>query len=96
MRPFSLKNNSITYEKIGSEGFLKRSIVTYNKLCSNQKTALIFRDSYFTALIPYLSLHFEKVIYIWDHKINMDIVDREKPDVVMSLCVERYLNRLLK
>ncbi|MGQ7884800.1 DHHW family protein [Paenibacillus sp. WC2504] len=56
---------------------------------------IMFRDSFSTSMIPLLSLHFNKSIYIWDHKFNGNIIEREKPNIVIDETVERLLPTLL-
>jgi len=91
---FILKDKEIGYINLSNEGFPKRTIVTFNKNCSNKETALVFRDSYTKWLIPFLSLHYRKVIYIWQYPVNTNLVEKYNPDVVMSLSVERALTHL--
>lgn len=59
---------------------------------------LIFRDSFSTALLPYISSTFGEVIYIWDHDLNshIDIIRREKPDIILHETVSRYAETLLR
>jgi len=61
-----------------------------NKNAASDRKLLVFRDSYTSALIPFLSLHFREVIYV-GLKYRQDIVDEEKPSIVLSANVERYL-----
>ena len=58
--------------------------------------ALVFRDSYSWGLIPYLSESFQSVVYLWTFDFLPEIIEREKPDVVIFECVERYLNALMR
>ncbi len=58
--------------------------------------ALVFRDSYAWKLIPFLSERLQSAVYIWDMRFFPEIVEKEKPDVVIRECVERYLNALLR
>ncbi len=56
--------------------------------------AVIFRDSFFTALEPYFSRIFSRSTYIWtrlDMKVLKEMIEREKPDVVIEEWVERSL-----
>lgn len=59
---------------------------------------LIFRDSFSTALLPYISSTFGEVIYIWDHDLNshIDIIRQEKPDIILHEIVSRYTGTLLQ
>jgi len=56
---------------------------------------LAFRDSFATALIPYLSEGFSRSIYLWQVNVDMSIIDKEKPNVVIFEFVERGYDRFL-
>lgn len=58
---------------------------------SGHGTALVFRDSYGEALIPWISSMFEKTVWIWTYQFSEQTVWREKPDVVIEVLVERVL-----
>ena len=73
-----------------------RLVVKENNSFSNPFKLVMFRDSFTTELIPFMSEHFSKSIYVWDSRFNVDIIKREKPDVVIHELVERYLNVLLQ
>ncbi len=53
--------------------------------------AMVLRDSYFEALIPFVSEHFDRTLYLFTHELDPEIVDRERPGVVMEEMLERYL-----
>src|SRR5262249_47492351 len=53
--------------------------------------AVIFRDSYTGHLVPMLSEHFRRVVYVWDYSFDRAMVERERPDVVIQELVERIL-----
>jgi hypothetical protein len=60
---------------------------------------LVMRDSYTWLLVNYLSEHFSKSVYIfdsWEYKLNEDIVEKEKPDVVISIVLECFLKNVVK
>lgn len=57
--------------------------------------ALVFRDSFAKAAIPFLSERFDRSVYIWVHQFLPDIVLAEKPDVVVFEAVERYQHAIL-
>lgn len=56
---------------------------------------VMFRDSFGTAMIPYLSDHFSKSIYITDYHLRDDIIDHEKPNIVIFEIVERNIPNFL-
>lgn len=68
---------------------------THTIVCETQAlNAVIFRDSFFTALEPYISRHFHRSTYIWE-MINytslIKYVEQESPDIVIDEVVERSL-----
>lgn len=56
--------------------------------------ALVFRDSFSAALIPFLAESFQSVVLVWTFDWLPDLIEQEKPDVVIIECVERYLTGL--
>jgi len=61
-------------------------------------TLLVIRDSYFTSLIQFFSQHFSKSVYIfdaWKYKPNYDIIEKEKPDIVILEIVATNLSDLI-
>lgn len=57
---------------------------------------LMFRDSYAQMLIPFLSEHFNKSYYVWDNRFHLELVEQERPDIVIYAVTERLLTDLLK
>jgi alginate O-acetyltransferase complex protein AlgJ len=61
------------------------------------RKALIFQDSFFAEVHPYLMHDFEKVVLIhhdWGY-LKHDTIQREKPDVVIFEVIERNMDALL-
>ncbi|MFP5212843.1 MAG: alginate O-acetyltransferase AlgX-related protein [Acidobacteriota bacterium] len=56
----------------------------------------VFRDSFSWALIPFLAESFQRVVFVWTFDFLPELIEREKPDVVIFECVERYLPSLAK
>ncbi len=56
---------------------------------------LVFHDSYGKGLFPYLPSYFKRTTFIWDSHINMEIIEKEKPNFVVHVLAERYVDRLL-
>lgn len=61
---------------------------------SSLPKALVFRDSYSWSLIPYLGESFQSAVFFWTFDFLPEIIEREKPDIVILECVERYINAL--
>lgn len=86
---FALKEHSGQIEYLPIDGFPRLTVITKNELCNNKLRALVFRDSFTNSLIPFISLHFNEVYYIWgDHQ---EFVKRLQPDVIIEGFVEREL-----
>ncbi|WP_243439951.1 alginate O-acetyltransferase AlgX-related protein [Fundidesulfovibrio soli] len=55
--------------------------------------AVFFRDSFSSAAIPFLSQRFQRSVFLWEHTFQPQIIEAEKPDVVVIEAVERYLHQ---
>jgi alginate O-acetyltransferase complex protein AlgJ len=58
--------------------------------------ALIFRDSFGSPLIPFISESFQSSVFVWVFDFLPELIEREKPDIVIFECVERYIHSLAK
>ena len=67
--------------------------VAHGVEASGYPRAVMFRDSFGNALIPYLSEHFERILYVWDRDVDTRVIDIEQPDVVIQEIVGRFLSR---
>ncbi len=57
----------------------------------SQPRAVVFRDSFAIALVPFLSEHFRRVAYVWHKPFSRRAVEAERPDVVLEVRCERFL-----
>lgn len=66
---------------------------TYTIRCDTQTlNAVIFRDSFFTALQPYFSRYFYRSTYVWksmNYHSLVKYVEQEQPDIVIDEVIER-------
>jgi hypothetical protein len=53
--------------------------------------AVIFRDSFVSPLVPFLSEHFRRAVYLWQNDFDASVVEKEAPDVVIQEIVGRHL-----
>jgi hypothetical protein len=53
--------------------------------------ALVVRDSFASRLVPFLSEHFSRAVYLWQNDFIPDDVLKSKPDVVIQEIVGRHL-----
>ena len=66
-----------------------------SECASGRHRALMFRDSYATAMAPFLSETFARIIYLWMRPSFADFrreVSAEKPELVIEERVARFLN----
>ena len=54
--------------------------------------AVIFRDSFGSAMIPFLSEHFSRAVYVWQNDLDPALVLQERPNVVIQEWVGRHLH----
>jgi hypothetical protein len=52
--------------------------------------AVVFRDSFSEAWAPFIGYHFNEVIYCWQYKWNVALIEKEKPNVVIDELLEHY------
>jgi alginate O-acetyltransferase complex protein AlgJ len=53
--------------------------------------AVIFRDSFASRLVPFVSEHFSRAVYLWQNDFDASVVAEEHPDVVIEEIVGRHL-----
>ncbi len=53
-------------------------------------TLVMYRDSFAGRLIPYLSEHFGRALYLWQNEFDFDEIERDHPDVVVQEFVARH------
>lgn len=44
---------------------------------------VMFRDSFGSALVPFLAEHFRRSLFLWQHDFDPALIDKEKPDYVV-------------
>lgn len=59
---------------------------------SSSKRLVLFGDSFGRACLRVLSLFFREILFIRSRYFHPEIVNQARPDVVITQCVERYLN----
>lgn len=55
------------------------------------RTCLIFRDSFSTNFLQYLGETFGRVVAIWQPNLDYDLIERERPHIVISEQAERFM-----
>lgn len=74
----------------GDEGYLVTEIAG-----STLPKAVVFRDSFTSRLIPFLSEHFSRTVYLWQNDMDPSVVVKERPAVVIHEIVGRHLGSLV-
>jgi alginate O-acetyltransferase complex protein AlgJ len=81
------------YWKIPTDLIRSKPLVT---TCDASKLrAVVFRDSFFETIIPFIAEDFGQIVYIWkqyDHAIMKELIEQQKPQIVIEEMVERLLN----
>jgi alginate O-acetyltransferase complex protein AlgJ len=83
------------------EGFPYCSSYEQDKQIPDSKAPkiLIISDSFGENIYPFLAEHFSRSVKIfdaWQYKLNEDIVNKEKPDIVLLITVESNVRNMLK
>jgi alginate O-acetyltransferase complex protein AlgJ len=55
--------------------------------------AVLFRDSFADALVPFLSESFARIVYVWNRDMDPRVVEVERPQIVIQEIAERFLDR---
>jgi hypothetical protein len=87
-----LDNNLIKIEDIDDS---TKSPITFVQNDSSLPRALIFRDSFFSSVAPFLARHFQHSKYYWQNWNATtpieEMVSSQKPDIVIEEIVERLV-----
>ena len=82
---FTLKDKDRSPRKVEANWMRRME----NDFTDSEEMIIVFRDSYTTALLPFIALHFRQSNFIWSD-YDQKFVDDMKPDVVLVGKVERY------
>ena len=74
---------------------VKNELISYQNSTTEEPTALIYRDSFFTFMNKYLAENFSAVDFVWSYNITADIVDFVKPDIVIFEITERLIPQMV-
>ncbi|MBK8340774.1 MAG: hypothetical protein IPK99_12625 [Flavobacteriales bacterium] len=81
-------------ETLAGSGFFKYRPVFKQGPDPQAPKLLMFRDSFAVYLIPYLSEHFSRSVYVWSPIFIPAIVESERPDIVVQELLEVFLKDL--
>jgi hypothetical protein len=57
---------------------------------------VVYRDSYFSLMCPFFSQHFKDCIYIWTNELSVEVIEKEKPNIVVYEMLESSIDKLLE
>jgi alginate O-acetyltransferase complex protein AlgJ len=94
MEPFFKRQSIQITLSQGTASIPGRMVATYNPDLTLPR-AVIYHDSFFNSMIPFLSDHFQWAVYHWWFEIDKRLISGEKPDIVIFEVTDRYLYRLM-
>lgn len=68
--------------------------ITYAQKDTTLPTLAMNRDSYSNFLIPYMSEHFSRSVYLWTPLFNAEVIRTEQPDIFVTEMLERFIGDL--
>lgn len=82
-----------TFQYIKNEA--TKCIITHS---SKPLKVIVFRDSFTTSMVPFISETFGAVEYIWTHDMKgfQEKILSDKPDIVIHVLVERFTHQIKK
>ena len=87
-----IKQAVADFQKIPADQIRSAPLVT---TCDTSKLrAVVFRDSFFNAVVPFIAEDFNRIDYVWkpyDHTIMKELIEQQKPQIVIEEMVERFL-----
>lgn len=89
LEPAAGRRSRVVEPGNASRGLMDPRVVTEGP--AEGPRALVFRDSFGSAMIPLLSDHFSRAVYLWQNNFDPDIVAAERPAVVIQEWVARHL-----
>jgi alginate O-acetyltransferase complex protein AlgJ len=66
---------------------------------SSLPKVVVIRDSFFIQMMPFFEENFRKTVYLfdaWMYELNWDIIQKEKPDIVVLEVVEPNIKSLIR
>jgi hypothetical protein len=77
--------------------FRSRETLVYENTDRTLPRAVVFRDSTFQFVCDLLAQHFSRSVFVWHQgQVIRDIIEREKPEVVIHGMAERFVTRYPK
>ena len=71
-----------------------KMVLKYSNVISGphkKRKLLMFRDSFGSYMIPFLNLQFDETVYVWNYIFMHQLIEEEKPDIVVFESLQRFL-----
>jgi len=62
----------------------------------NRLKVVMFRDSFSSAMLKYVKENFGEVVFVWSDRFDKELIETEKPDIVIQEVVEREVDVFLR
>lgn len=74
--------------------FRSRETFVYERPDGHGLKAVIFRDSTMDLCMDFFAQHFSRSVFVWyQGNVVEDVIEREKPDIVLHMMAERFVSR---
>jgi len=70
--------------------------ITVNSRAGSQPRIVMFRDSFFTNVLPWVAESFGRGVYLWNDDFDTKLIDAEHPDIVIQQWAQRKLMKPLR
>lgn len=87
---YVLKSNNVKINRISADGFPPLTQIYENEGAATPLTLLIYRDSFSSHVMPFLNLHFRKVVALWNIPYTDDMAKKVGADIVVETYVSRF------
>jgi hypothetical protein len=74
-----------------NHNFGRGAVHVYESARRDLPRCVLFRDSFANALIPFLMRGFSRLVAVSSLSCHYDLLDQEKPDVVLFVAIERFM-----
>ncbi len=72
----------------------RETVILANERRPTGPRAIVYRDSFGDYLQPFVSSAFSQTAWLWTRTIDMPLIKRERPDVVIQVVAERFLAQI--
>jgi alginate O-acetyltransferase complex protein AlgJ len=72
----------------------RETVILANERRPDGPRAIVYRDSFGDYLQPFVSSAFSQTTWLWTRTIDMPLIKRERPDVVIQVVAERFLAQI--